>query len=133
MRRPVTLLILMPLITLIPVGVVCPWSEEVGTVWGLWRLAGVMPAGVVTEDAPSGLGEQHLYWFHEDGTISLLSGATGQGTDRKGRWKQAGNDVTIVWNDGHRDVVKVVRLGENYMILTGFDVRPLWFRFVRYF
>ena len=95
-------------------------------------LAGVMPAGFPSREIPEGFQRQ-FYWFHHNGTVSVIVGSLPRRSQIKGKWKQSGNDVTIAWKKGGRNVVKVVVLGENHMILTGLDVRPLWFRFLRYF
>lgn len=109
------------------------WSEEPGSISGLWRLAGIMPAGAPWEEIPGGIDERQFYWFHDDGMVSLIMESQESRTRLTGRWKQAGNSVTITWEDGAQSAVRVVKLSENYMILTGLDVRPLWFRFLRYF
>ena len=107
------------------------WSEEAGSVRGLWRLAGVMPAGVPSEEVPEGMSDRQFYWFYDNGTVSLVVETPDGTTRHKGVWKQNGNEVLIVWESGVRNMVRVVKLGEKHMILTGLDIRPLWFRFVR--
>lgn len=109
------------------------WGEQVGSIKGLWRLAGVMPAGVPSQEVPKGMSDRHFYWFQENGTVVLVIESGDSREQHKGVWKQNGNEVAIVWESGIRSVVRVVNLGDRHMILTGLDVRPLWFRFVRYF
>lgn len=104
-----------------------------GRVIGLWRLAGVMPAGVLSEERPEVLDGNLFYWFLEDGGVTLLND-TANGTKRqRGRWQQRGNQIVIVWESGLRLSIRVVKSEKDSIILTGFDVRPLWFRFVRFF
>jgi hypothetical protein len=108
-------------------------AQRLSTLSGLWTLAGVMPAGVPTEEVPKGLTEKQLYWFHENGTLSMTVESDLRSTLHKGVWKLDGNRLVITWENGVRNLIGIVRLGEHSMILTGLDVRPLWFRFVRYF
>ncbi len=110
----------------------CP-AQKLSTLNGLWILAGIMPAGVPMEEVPKGLTERQLYWFHEDGTLLMTVESDLGSTRHKGVWKLDGNRLVIIWENGVRNLIRVVRLGERSMILTGLDVRPLWFRFVRYF
>lgn len=106
---------------------------EGASVNGLWRLAGVMPAGVLSEERPEVLDGNLFYWFLEDGGVTLLND-TANGTKRqRGRWQQRGNQIVIVWESGLRLSIRVVKSEKDSIILTGFDVRPLWFRFVRFF
>ncbi len=108
-------------------------AQKISTLGGLWILAGIMPAGVPTEEVPKGLIEKQFYWFHENGTLSMTVESDAGSTKHKGVWRLNGNRLVIIWENGVRNLVRVVRLGERSMILTGLDVRPLWFRFVRYF
>jgi hypothetical protein len=108
-------------------------GQRLSSMNGLWVLAGVMPAGLPMEEVPKGINERHFYWFHDDGTVSLRIETVGGSSEHKGVWKQNGNRVVIVWENGVKNLVRVVTLAERSMILTGLDVRPLWFRFVRYF
>ena len=103
------------------------------SVEGLWILAGVMPAGVPMEETPKGLTEREFYWFHENGTLLMTVESDTGRSKHKALWKQDGNRLVIVWENGVKNLVRVVRIGGNSMILTGLGVRPLWFRFVRYF
>lgn len=107
--------------------------EQTTTVEGLWVLAGVMPAGVPMEEVPKGLTERHFYWFQEDGTLMMTVESPQGRSKHKALWKQDGNRLVIVWANGVKNLIRVVRIGGNSMILTGLDVRPLWYRFVRYF
>jgi hypothetical protein len=109
------------------------WGEQAGSVIGLWRLAGIMPAGVPTEEIPEGLTDRYFYWFYGDGTLALLQETEEGKTSHRGAWKQKENEIVITWENGVQNLVRVVKIGENYMILTGIGVAPLWFRFVRYF
>lgn len=108
-------------------------GQRLGTLNGLWLLAGVMPAGLPMEEVPKGLTERHFYWFNDDGTLVLRIETANGRSDHKGLWKQDGNRVVILWENGVKNRVRVVTLAQRSMILTGLDVRPLWFRFVRYF
>jgi len=108
-------------------------AQRLSTLSGLWILAGVMPAGVPMEEVPKGLTEKQFYWFHDDGTLLMTVESDLGNTKHKGVWKQDGNRLVIIWENGVKNLVRIVRLGESSMILTGLDIRPLWFRFVRYF
>lgn len=108
------------------------WGQEAGSISGLWRLAGVMPAGMPSREIPEGF-EAQLYWFQHNGTVSFIVESSERRSQITGKWKQSGNNVTIAWENGGRNEIKVVTLGENHMILTGLGARPLWFRFLRYF
>ena len=115
----------------LPPSLVC--AQRLSTLSGLWMLAGIMPAGVPKEEVPKGLTEKQLYWFYENGTLLMTVETDLGSTNHKGVWKLDGNKLVIIWENGVRNLVRVVRIGEHSMILTGLDVRPLWFRFVRYF
>ncbi|MDQ7781788.1 MAG: hypothetical protein RDU20_02850 [Desulfomonilaceae bacterium] len=108
-------------------------AQKISTLNGLWLLAGVMPAGVPMDEVPQGLNEKQFYWFHEDGSLSMTMESQLGSAKHKGVWKLDENRLVITWENGVRNLVRVVTLGERSMILTGLDVRPLWFRFVRYF
>jgi len=116
----------------------CP-SQHAGTVQGLWRLAGVMPAGAPTQEIPKGPKESYLYWFNLDGTVILMQETEEGKSILRGAWKEnqdlenTGYQVVITWENGSINTVRVVKIMENYMILTGLGVAPMWFRFVRYF
>ncbi|MFH1117317.1 MAG: hypothetical protein V1792_25645 [Pseudomonadota bacterium] len=110
------------------------FGQKIGTLGGLWILVGIMPAGVPMEEVPKGLIEKQFYWFHENGTLSMTVENDDAGaTKHKGVWNLDGDRLEIVWENGVKNMARIVRLGESSMILTGLDVRPLWFRFVRYF
>jgi hypothetical protein len=106
---------------------------EGGSVIGLWRLAGVMPAGVLSEERPEVLDGNLFYWFLEDGGVTLLNDTANGTKQQRGRWQQRGNQIVMVWESGLRLSIRVVKSEKDSIILTGFDVRPLWFRFVRFF
>lgn len=108
-------------------------AQKLSTLSGLWILAGVMPAGVPMEEVPKGLDEKQSYWFSDDGTLSMTVESELGTIKHKGVWKLNGNRLVIIWENGVKNLVRVVRLGDRSMILTGLDIRPLWFRFVRYF
>jgi len=95
----------------------------------------VMPAGVPSEEVPQQLASLVEYWFHSDGTLTLVtgSGTRESGRRRKGVWRQSGRNVVVTWKTGERLRIKIVRFENGSIILTGFDVRPLWFRFKRVF
>jgi hypothetical protein len=106
---------------------------EAGGINGLWRLAGVMPAGVLSEERPEVLDGYLFYWFLDDGSITLLSDTADGAKRQRGRWQQRGNQIVIAWESGLRLSIRVVKSEKDSIILTGFDVRPLWFRFMRFF
>lgn len=104
-----------------------------GNIKGLWRLVGVMPAGVLSEERPEVIDGYLFYWFLDDGTVTLLND-TADGTKRqRGKWRKSGNQIVILWETGLRLSIRVVKSEKDSIILTGFDVRPLWFRFIRFF
>ncbi len=108
-------------------------SWEGGSVSGLWRLTGVMPAGVLSEERPEVLDGYLFYWFLGDGSVTLLHN-TADGTKRqRGRWQQRGDQLVIFWESGLGLSIRVVKSEKDSIILSGFDVRPLWFRFTRFF
>ena len=98
------------------------WSEQAGSINGLWRLAGVMPAGVPSEEVPKGMNDRYFYWFQNNGTVVLVIESGDRREQRKGAWKQDGNEVMIVWETGVRSLVRVVKLGDKHMILTGLTI-----------
>jgi hypothetical protein len=104
-----------------------------GSINGLWRLAGVMPAGVLSEERPEVLDGQIFYWFLGDGSVTLLNDTANRPKQQRGRWQRRGNQIAIVWESGLRLLIRVVKSEKDSIILTGFDVRPLWFRFNRFF
>lgn len=119
--------------------VFCSFSQSFGQglddfdVRGLWRLMGVMPAGVPSEEVPDRLDGYLCYWFHGDGTVTMMTESR-DGRDRQaGMWKQKGRTVLIVWESGMRQSVQIIRNEGNSLFLTGFGARPLWFRFTRMF
>ena len=106
---------------------------EGGGIHGLWQLVSVMPAGVPSEERPEVIDGYLFYWFLGDGTVTLLT-VTSDGTKRqKGVWRQSEDQLVILWESGLRLTIRVVKSEKNSIILTGFDVRPLWFRFIRFF
>jgi len=109
------------------------WSELAGSVVGLWGLAGVMPAGAPANEVLTGLRDSQVYWFLDDGTLSMFQETEEGRITHRGTWKQNGNDIVITWENGEENLVRVVKIGESYMMLTGLGVFSLWFRFVRYF
>ena len=109
------------------------FGVETSSVAGLWRLMAVMPAGVPSEETPEGLTSHLYYWFHGDGDVTVLND-DGEARKRKvGVWKQKGDDVVIVWDTGYKVRLKIVRSAKDFMIISGFDLRPLWYRFTRVF
>jgi len=108
-------------------------NRDVGGVKGLWRLVSVMPAGVLSEERPEVLDGYLFYWFLDDGSVTLLSDTAGETKQQRGMWRQSGDQIVIVWESGSRLSIRVVKSEKDSIILTGFDVRPLWFRFIRFF
>ena len=106
---------------------------EGGNIRGLWQLASVMPAGVPAEERPEVPGGSIFYWFTPDGRVVFLDDTSGGIKRRRGVWRQRGNQIAIVWESGHRLSIRVVKSEKDSIILSGFDVRPLWFRFIRFF
>jgi hypothetical protein len=104
-----------------------------GSMNGLWRLAGVMPAGVLSEERPEVLNGQIFYWFLDDGSVTLMNDTAKRPKQQSGRWQQRGDQIAIVWKSGLRLLIRVVKSEKDSIILTGFDARPLWFRFIRFF
>ncbi len=107
--------------------------REAGNIRGLWQLASVMPAGVPAEERPETPGGSLFYWFTPDGCVTLLDDTDGGIKRQRGVWRQRGNQIAIVWESGLRLSIKVVKSEKDSIILSGFDVRPLWFRFIRFF
>jgi hypothetical protein len=103
------------------------------SVKGLWRLMGVMPAGVPSEEVPDRLDGFLCYWFHEDGTVTMLTESKGGRGRQSGMWRQKGRTVVIIWESGMRQSVQVVRNEGDSLFLAGFSARPVWFRFTRFF
>jgi hypothetical protein len=103
------------------------------SVQGLWRLMAVMPAGVPSEEIPDGFGGYLCYWFHDDGTVTLIRDRQSSTTRNKGVWRQKGRNLTIIWKTGTRLILRVVRKRNDSLILTGFGLQPLWYRFTRVF
>jgi hypothetical protein len=103
------------------------------SVQGLWRLMGVMPAGVPSEEVPDRLDGFLCYWFHDDGTVTMLTETRDGRGKQSGRWKQKGRTVVIIWETGMRQSVQVVRNEGDSLFLAGFGARPVWFRFTRFF
>jgi hypothetical protein len=108
-------------------------SREGGSIKGLWRLVSVMPAGVLSEEKPEVQNGYLFYWFLDDGSVSLLNDAAGRTKQQRGMWRQSGDNILIIWESGLRLSIRVVKSEKDSIILTGFDVRPLWFRFIRFF
>lgn len=100
---------------------------------GLWRLTGIMPAGIPSEEIPGRLDTFQGYWFHHNGTVTLVDDRKMERTRVTGTWRQKGDKILIVWRSGVRMVIRVVRAEPNFLILTGFDPTPRWFRFTRFF
>ncbi len=111
------------------------WSLEgqSRSVQGLWRLMGLMPAGVPAEEVPGELAEHVWYWFHDDGRLAVFNDRRNSATRNTGLWRQKGSKLTIVWKTGTRLILRVVRKTEDSLILTGFGLRPVWYRFTRVF
>jgi hypothetical protein len=130
-RSSLSVFVAMALATLFPSLAIALNLE--GGIDGLWRLAGVMPAGVLSEERPEILDGQLFYWFLADGSVTLLSDTANGLKQERGRWQQRGNQIAIVWESGLRLLIRVVKSEKDSIILTGFDVRPLWFRFDRFF
>lgn len=109
------------------------FGVETPSVEGLWRLMAVMPAGIPSEETPQQLTRRLYYWFHGDGAVTVLND-DGEVKKRKvGVWKQKGSEVVIIWHSGHKVRLRIVRSAQNVMIVSGFDLRPLWYRFTRVF
>jgi hypothetical protein len=106
---------------------------ETPSVIGLWRLMGVMPAGVPSEEMPEQLTHHLYYWFHGDGKVTVLNGDGEEKKRKVGIWNQKGAEVVIVWNTGYKLHLRIVRSAKDFMIISGFDIRPLWYRFTRVF
>jgi hypothetical protein len=111
------------------------WSMEWddASVRGLWRLMGTMPAGVPSEETPDKLAGYRCYWFLSDGTVTLLNDTGEHSTRTNGVWRRKGRELMITWDSGKHLRIRVVRSEKNSMILSGFDVRPLWYRFSKLF
>ena len=107
-------------------------NREGGSINGLWRLVSVMPAGVLSEEKPEVLDGYLFYWFLDDGSVTLLSDTAGRIKQQRGMWQQSGDRIIIIWKSGLRLSIRVVKSEKDSIILTGFDVRPLWFRFIRF-
>ncbi|MGO9568300.1 MAG: hypothetical protein ACLP5H_12235 [Desulfomonilaceae bacterium] len=108
-------------------------NREGGSIKGLWRLASVMPAGVLSEERPEFFDGYLYYWFLDDGSVTLLNDTAGGTKRQRGMWQQRGDQIVIIWESGLRLSIRVVKSEKDSIILTGFDVRPLWFRFIRFF
>jgi hypothetical protein len=108
-------------------------NREGGSIKGLWRLVSVMPAGVLSEEKPEVFDGYLFYWFLDDGSVTLLSDTAGLTKQQRGMWQQTGDKIAIIWKSGLRLSIRVVKSEKDSIILTGFDVRPLWFRFIRFF
>lgn len=108
-------------------------SREGGSIKGLWRLVSVMPAGVLSEEKPEVLNGYVFYWFLDDGSVTMLNDTAGGTKQQRGMWRQSGDNILIIWESGLRLSIRVVKSEKDSIILTGFDVRPLWFRFIRFF
>jgi hypothetical protein len=112
---------------------VLSFGAESPSVEGLWRLMAIMPAGVPSEETPQQLTRHVYYWFLGDGTVTVLNDNGEAKKGKVGVWKQKGAEVVIVWNTGYRVRLRIVRSAKNFMIISGFDLRPLWYRFIRVF
>ncbi len=108
-------------------------NREEGNIKGLWRLVSVMPAGVLSEERPEVIDGYLFYWFLGDGTVTLLSDTADGTKSQRGMWRKSGDQIVIIWETGLRLSIRVVKSEKDSIILTGFDVRPLWFRFIRFF
>ena len=108
-------------------------SREEGSLKGLWRLVSVMPAGVLSEEKPEVLDGYLFYWFLDDGSVTLLNDTASGTKQQRGMWRQSGDKIVIIWESGLRLSIRVVKSKKDSIILTGFDVCPLWFRFIRFF
>jgi hypothetical protein len=108
-------------------------SGEGGSLKGLWRLVSVMPAGVLSEEKPEVLDGYLFYWFLDDGSVTLLNDSAGRTKQQRGKWRRSGDKIVIIWESGLSLSIRVVKSEKDSIILTGFDVRPLWFRFIRFF
>jgi hypothetical protein len=108
-------------------------NRQESSINGLWRLAGVMPAGVISEEVPEVFEGCLFYWFFDDGRVILLRDTAGLRERQQGVWRQNGDQILIIWGSGLKLLIRVVKSEKDSIILAGFDVRPLWFRFNRFF
>jgi|GEM_PF-879261 len=125
------------IVTLSVLAIVIPsWAvSEDGAprVIGLWRLAATMPAGVVAHEVLVPPSKQIQYWLTPDQTVTVSREPHPSRKLRKGVWSQRGNRLLVSWEDGSALDLVIVRATRDGLILAGFDLRPIWYRFSRVF
>jgi len=108
-------------------------ENESPRVAGLWRLVATMPAGVIAHETLVSPSDQLQYWFTDDWTVTVSRESHPSRKLKKGVWSQRQNRVLVSWQDGSLLELLIVRAGGDGLILAGFDLRPLWYRFSRVF
>ncbi|MCA1960604.1 MAG: hypothetical protein LDL33_07390 [Desulfomonile sp.] len=108
-------------------------EDEAPCVIGLWRLVAAMPAGVVAHEALVPPSDQLQYWFTQDQTVTVSREPHPTRKLKKGVWSQRGNRLLVSWEDGSALDLVIVRATRNGLIVAGFDLRPIWYRFSRVF
>lgn len=102
-------------------------------VTGLWRLMAVMPAGVIAHETLVPPSDRLQYWFTDDRTVTVSRESHQSTKLKKGVWSQRNNRVLVSWEDGSSLELVIVRVSGDGLIVAGFDLRPLWYRFSRVF
>jgi hypothetical protein len=108
-------------------------AGENESIVGLWRLMAVMPAGAPSQEIPEDLSGNLFYWFHRDGTLTLLVEEGAKRNQRVGLWKVRGQRLMIALQNGPKFVVGIVTSATDHLVLAGIDTTPRWFRFTRVF
>lgn len=117
--------------TAFPSGVAA--QGETSQVTGLWRLMAVMPAGVIAHETLVPPSERLQYWFSDDKAVTVSHESSLSRKLKKGVWSQKGNRLVVSWQDGSAQELVIVRATGDGLIMAGFDLRPLWYRFIRVF
>jgi hypothetical protein len=108
-------------------------ESEAPRVAGLWRLMAIMPAGVIAHETLVSPADRLQYWFTDDRTVTVSRESDASRKLKKGMWSQRRNRVLVSWEDGSSLELVIVRVNGDGLILAGFDLRPLWYRFSRVF
>ena len=108
-------------------------AGENESIVGLWRLVAIMPAGAPSQEIPEDLTGNLFYWFHRDGTLTLLVEEGAKRNHREGLWKKRGQRLMIALENGPKFVIGIVTSAANHLVLAGIDASPRWFRFARVF
>lgn len=125
------LLVLVVVLVSVLVGQAIAGESE--SIVGLWRLMAIMPAGAPSEEIPEDLAGNLFYWFHRDGTMTLLLDQGAKRNRRAGLWKRRGRRLMIILENGPRFMIGIVTSASNHLVLAGIDSSPRWFRFTRVF